>query len=312
MKTPLPQALTRRLTLALTLTTALGAGSLATTASADEIDLMTQEGSVAANRKIQCSTVDEKPVVYAWYGKAYARVPGERDKHLFNLDGMNIRQCTTIEDPERGTGYRMVSREIMLYLDPQTNEVMRTWTNPWTDAELTPIHVANDPVNGRPNFGLDRAGNPMGATLMDINGTWLMPFEVPLFYTNVLGGDYQKYVGGTYHATEIFDFNGQMDELLDADLDTAHPVVSWVRISQWLPWMEMGGRAGIMYFNAMGKKLQSFDELSDTMKAEIAANYPEYTAPPPVDDTRPNETSWTFMKKILDEREGEAKPAGGH
>ena len=36
------------------------------------------------------------------------------------------------------------------------------------------------------------------------------------FYTNVLGGEYQKYVGGTYHATEIFDFNGQMDELMDA------------------------------------------------------------------------------------------------
>jgi hypothetical protein len=274
---------------------------------------MTAEGSVLANRKIQCSTVDEKPVVYTWQGKAYSRVPGERDKHLFNLDGMNIRQCTTVEDPEKGTGYRMVSREIMLYLDPKTNEVLRTWTNPWTGAELTPIHVANDPVNMRaPSFGLDRAGNPMGASIKEINGTWLMPFEVPLFYTNVLGGDYQKYVGGTYHATEIFDFNGDMEELLDPDLDTAYPVVSWVRISQWLPWMEMGGRFGNLYFNAMGKKLESFDQLTDTMKAEIAANYPEYTTPPPVDDTRPNETSWTYMKKILDERGEAQQKEGGH
>lgn len=300
------------LKLGLALTTALGAGALCVSANADQIDLMTQEGSVIANRKIQCSTVDEKPVVYTWQGKAYARVPGERDKHLFNLDGMNIRQCTTVEDPEKGTGYRMVSREIMLYLDPQTNEVMRSWTNPWTGAELEPIHVANDPVNGRPSFGLDRAGNPSGAMIKEINGTWLMPFEVPLFYTNVLGGDYQKYVGGTYHATEIFDFNGDMEELLDADLDTAYPIVSWVRISQFLPWMEMGGRHGVMYFNAMGKKLESFDQLTDTMKAEIAANYPEYTAPPPVDDTRPNETSWTYMKKILDARGEGGQQEGGH
>jgi hypothetical protein len=48
------------------------------------------------------------------------------------------------------------------------------------------------------------------------------------------------------------------------------------------------------------------------MKAEIAANYPEYTTPPPVDDTRPNETSWTYMKKILDERGEAQQKEGGH
>ena len=66
--------------------------------------------------------------------------------------------------------------------------------------------------------------------------------------------------------------------------------------------MEMGDRAGLLYFNAMGRKLESFDQLSDTMKAEIAANYPTFTAPPPVTDDRRNETSWTYMKKIIDER----------
>ena len=152
----------------------------------------------------------------------------------------------------------------------------------------------------------------VGGASGPLYGTWFMAIEVPLFYTNPLGGDYQKYVGGTYHATEIFDFNGRMDELLDASLDTAYPVVSWVRISQWLPWMEMSGRHGNMYFNAMGKKLQSFDQLSDTMKAEIAANYPEYTAPPPPDDTRRNETSWTYMKKILDSRTDKGEEAAGH
>ena len=300
------------LKLGLALATAFGAGALTGTASADQIDLMTQEGSVIANRKIQCSTIDEKPVVYTWHGKAYARLPGQRDKHLFNLDGMNIRQCTTVEDPEKGTGYRMVSREIMLYLDPETNEVLRSWENPWTGETLTPIHVANDPVNGRPSFGRDKDGNPNPNRFKEINGTWLMNIEVPLFYKNVLGGEYQKYVGGTYHATEIFDFNGDMDELLDPAIDSAEPIVSWVRISQWLPWMEMNGRHGNMYFNAMGKKLQSFDQLSDTMKSEIATNYPEYTAPPPGDDTRRNETSWTYMKKILDSRAAEKDEGGGH
>jgi hypothetical protein len=279
--------------------------------SADTIDANTPDGFVQVNRKIQCSMNDAEPVVYTWSGRAYARVPGERDKLIFNLNGMNIRQCVTIEDEKRGKGFRLVSREIMLYLDPKTNEVMRTFKNPWTDTDNEVIHVANDPVNGRPNYGRDKDGNPAVRPLSQINGTWFMNIEVPLFYTNAMGGDYQKFVGGTYHATEIFDFSGEVDELLDSSSSIAYPVVSWVRIAKWLPWMEMGDRAGILYFNAVGKKLENYDQLPEVMKSEIAANYPKYTAPPPLDDTRRNETSWTYMKKIIDSR-GEEKPKSSH
>jgi hypothetical protein len=286
-------------------TLALGAAlSLpAALTQADTIDPATGEGYVQIQRKLQCSLQDSDPQVYRWFGKGYSRVPGERDRHLFNLDGMNIRQCVTVQDPELGIGYRMVSREIMLYLDPETNEVMRQFENPWTGEKNAVIHVANDPVNGRPTYARLPDGRERSIELNDINGKYLLPLEVPLFYHNPLGGNYQKYIGGTYHATEIFDFNGDTEELLDAEQDVAYPVISWVRIAQWLPWMEMNGRSGMLYFNAMGRKLESFDELTDTMKAEIAENYPEYTAPPPVDDQRANETSWTYMKKIIDERE---------
>ena len=280
-------------------------------ALAAEIDPTTPEGYIQVQRKIQCSLQDEQPVVYTWFGRAWSRVPGERDRNVFNLNGFNIRQCTRIEDDTRGMGYRLVSREIMLYLDPKTNEVLRTWNNPWTGETNEVIHVANDPVNSRPTFGRNKEGQPVVRPLKEVNGTWLMNIEVPLFYTNPLGGDYQKYVGGTYHATEIFDFNGSMKELLDPDQDVAYPVVSWVRIAQWLPWMEMGDRAGLLYFNAMGKKLESFDQLPEVMKTEIAANYPVYNAPPPIDDPRPNETSWTVMKKIIDSRPQEGSE-GAH
>ena len=280
-------------------------------AIAGEIDPATPDGFVQAQRKIQCSLEDGKPAVYTWSGRAWSRVPGERDRNVFNLNGYNIRQCVTIEDEKRGSGYRLVSREIMLYLDPKTGEVLRNWENPWTGASNEVIHVANDPVNGRPTFGRDKDGNPAVRPMSEINGTWFMSVEVPLFYTNPLAGDYQQYVGGTYHATEIFDFNGDMKELTDAGQDMAYPVVAWVRIAKWLPWMEMGDRAGILYFNATGKKLENYDQLPEIMKNEIAANYPEYVAPPPLDDTRPNETSWTVMKKIIDSRPKE-EPKSGH
>ena len=92
--------------------------------------------------------------------------------------------------------------------------------------------------------------------------------------------------------------------------------MAWVRISDWLPWMEMNGREGGLYFDAQGAKLDSWDELPQLMKDQIAKNYPEYTNAPAGDDTRPNETSWTYFKKIFDQRAKEAKAekaeSGGH
>ena len=73
----------------------------------------------------------------------------------------------------------------------------------------------------------------------------------------------------------------------------------------------MNGRAGMLYFNAMGRKLLNYDQLSDLLKSEIAANYPEYVAPP-LDDSRRNETSWTYMKKIIDGRETEERSHSHH
>ena len=265
-----------------------------------QIDFATGQGYIQAQRKIHCSLKDNDPVTYMWQGRAYARVPGERDKQLFRVVGMNVRQCVTLDDPEKGEGYRMVSREIMLYLDPQSGEILRDWENPWTGEMVKVLHVANDPVNGRPAFPVGRNGKEQKFEPLVIDDVAFLTFEVPLFYTNVLGGDYQPYVGNTYHATEIFDFTGDINDIADLSKNTADINVAWVRIAPWLPWMKMGGRSGLMYFNAVGKKLGSWDDLPAVLKNEIKANYPEYTSPPPVDDTRPNETSWTYFKKYID------------
>ena len=54
-------------------------------------------GYLKAQRKIICSMEDNKPIVYWWYGRMYSRVQGEKDKLLFKVEGMNIRQCDTVK-----------------------------------------------------------------------------------------------------------------------------------------------------------------------------------------------------------------------
>jgi hypothetical protein len=280
---------------------ALALSGLSTTAfAAPALDLTKPTDALVAYRKMQCSTVDNKAVVYRWTGSAYSRVPGEPDRLLFKLEGMNIRSCATVVDPERGTGFRQVSREIMLYLDPKTGAVLRKWDNPWSGETVDVVHVANDPVNMRaPVFPKDKDGKPFEFGGRVEGGVLFQAVEVPLFYENALGGKYQDYVGGKYHAMEIFDFTANAAHVLDRKSTQSDAAVAWVRIADWLPWMKMRGRAGEMVFNCTGLMLQTFADLPQVMRDEIAANYPAYTSPPPAGDARPNETSWTYFGKKL-------------
>ena len=262
-------------------------------------ELKPGKDSLDASRKITCSMIDDKPIVYWWYGRMYSRVQGERDKLLFRVEGMNIRACTSIKDPERGQGFKMVSRELLFYQDPNTGEILDEWTNPWTDETVEVLHVANDPVNWGSNYEMDKNGKPYEINLSTHGDDWWDTSTIPLFYNNPLGGDFQQYVGGIYHATEMFNTTGSLSNLMDDSKDTAKANIGWERISYWLPWMKMSGRNGIVYFHTFGKKLESYNDLPETIKKEIKENYPIYNNPPPTDDDRKNETSWTYFKKVL-------------
>ena len=284
-------------------TIGLSAAALAVTSGAQArmLDPTKPEDALEIGKRVQCGPGDGKPAVYHWSGKVYSRVAGEPDKHLFNGEGMNVRQCIAVSDPKRGNGYRLVSREVMFYLDPKTNEVLREWKNPWTGDTVKVMQINNDPVNSRPSFAYDEEGKALPIREARRQGRWMFSaFEAPLFYTNPLAGEYQDYIGGKYHAMEIFDFAFDANEMLDTKNATAYPAVSWVRISDWMPWMKMRGRQGQIVINAMGNKLKSYDELPKVIKDEIALNYPIYTTPPGGDDTRPNATTWTVFKAMVD------------
>ncbi len=269
---------------------------------AQQLDPNDPRDALTIARKIACSTVDGEPATFWWEGRAYSRRQGERDRLLFEVEGMNVRACTTDVHPERGHGYKMVSRELLIYRDAETGEALATWENPWTGEVVDVLHVANDPVNhSRHEIGRD--GQPARWSGRISEGRWRQSTTVPLFYPNPLAGDYQAETGSIYHATEMFNFMGDADELLNPELETAGGHIGWVRMSDWLPWMKMAGRDGVIYMHTSGLRLSSWDALPDSMKDEIARHYPIYTEPPPLDDERRNVTSWIYYKRVAEGEE---------
>lgn len=263
--------------------------------------------AILARMKATCGTVEQgKPRYGMWEGRGYSRVPGEKDKHLFNVVGINTRQCNMTEDEIRGLGFKSVGREIMMYLDKDTDEILEVWKNPWTGEEVDVLHVANDPVNMRGfRYEKDKEGNnvpPM--KLRQYGAVTFSADEIPLFYDNPLGSEYQVYVGGAYHAMEIFNSSYRSNEMLDSKVKSLnHSNIAWSRVAQWLPWMEMGSKPGIMIFNATGFSTFNKSEIWPRLQKIMDERYPLYNVPPPLDDARPNETSWTVFKKHMENKD---------
>ena len=291
----------------------LVAGTASAAGTEQPLDPDNADDQLRIQVKMSCSLVEGTPTLYWWSGRVWARVPGEPNRLLFNVHGMNMRQCRVKQDPVRGFCYRSVSREVMFYLDPVTNEVARRWKSPWSGEEVDVVHVANDPVNARDWYcSRDKDGKPVDRSdnltfkddlLLEGGGA------ARLFYKSPLAGEYQDYVGGIYHAMEFGTSAALASEALDAtDSELQDTLISLVRISRWLPWMKMGDRDGLVVFHTAGMRLDSWEQLPEVVRREVDTRYPSYKAPPPLDDLRPNETSWTVFKKFIDERRAKESP----
>ncbi len=257
--------------------------------------------AVRIQQKLWCSLEDGK-TIYLWsQGSVYGRRPGEPDRKLFNFQIWNARACKGYQDPERGYGYRSVSREIMLYLDPVTNALLKTWRNPWTGEVVEVVHTQNDPVNmSGVLYANGRDGRTASFDGKFINGRVIFSNEAPLYYDNPLAGEYQDYVGGHYHAMEMLNVYVYESDLLDPKVKTLPRWSrSWKRVSNFLPWMRMGDRPGLLVFTAVGQRVNSVEDLNEPIRTALKTQFAKYQSAPPLDDQRPNETSWSYFRKVI-------------
>ena len=267
-----------------------------------QLDLSNPEDALKATRKIHCALSDGTPTILHWTGKVYAQRTGEPNRHLFNTDGFSIRNCKTYQDETRGYGFRVIARELILFLDPDTNEVLREWQNPWSKETVEVVHTANDPMSVPfPFYAKAKDGTPYkfeGEVMEEITGLTL---EKNLFYENPMGGAFQDYVGGHYQAYEVFQFFMPTDELLSTQNDEVMTLtMSNMRVGPWMPWMKMGSRTGRLMFHGSGRKLARFDDLPDRLKQEVRTNHPLFAEPPALDDFRPMANSWVGFKRRVE------------
>ena len=141
---------------------------------AQAVASFTRPATVEELVRVRCR-LDGEQVITTWSGVVHAVIPEQPIRRLFDVVGMNVARCLEVDG-----AWHITSRELMYYLEPGTDRPLARWHNPWTDAHVPVVHVANRLVQSR--LG---AGVPMEVA----GGRATLVIDVPLLYPNPLAND---------------------------------------------------------------------------------------------------------------------------
>ncbi|UWZ40365.1 DUF1838 family protein [Dactylosporangium roseum] len=252
---------------------------------------MTPEQQLQALAKTRAA-IDGREVTVWWSGDVYAWGPEQPYLRLFGFEGFNVARLVRVAG-----GYEMLAREAAFYLDPRDREILTAWHNPFTGETVDVLHVWNDPVNQR--WLLDGPRGPFQVSITPLGDQVCFNLDIPLAYPSPLpvAAYPDSSADDTYRALELFHFYAPAEVLTDEHSASFPHVLSWARMSPWLPWMRMGSRPGGLAFHCRGMKLDRYTDMPHRTQAYVAAHAPHY-ATAPESWTEPNETSWTYFRKL--------------
>ncbi len=268
-----------------------------------ELDLENPETNFLAMLKLRAD-LSGADCISAFPGEAWAMVDQESNHRCFKTFGIGASRIEEVAE-----GWRIYSREVLYYLDPETGEILETWKNPWLgNREVEVFHIANDPVNGvfsRQGHPVLSPPYPYVAYGDDVVFQWNFFIFKPAELTR---SEYPLYSSGDkdQHA-ELWGIKGRKSEILDPNISSASCVMSWTRVADWLPWMEMGNNPGTMAFHSHSMKLMGgVGDLPRYILDYTEKNYPQYLeAPKEWQGPIMTSSAGNFKKHIEARRAGE-------
>lgn len=246
-----------------------------------------------------------EPQIGAFHGLMYARIGSRRLMPLFGYTGTGVMQSRI--DADGNVWIR--GKETGYFTDLATGDILDTWDNPFTGERVKVFNFYNPRMGGRltaemPRFAMGAERDE--ATLMN-EGTHrsaasMVPFLLPFLvfgddlmlawdyaheYTNPVTpeGWPQASTGPRISPSEHFTFTMSLREMQDRSAPSCRYTAGFSRLSQWWPWMRMGGHAlaetGVLFGRMFSHKgLQGYGDVPPKVLACIEKHAPEYLEPP--------------------------------
>ncbi|MBW4630630.1 MAG: DUF1838 domain-containing protein [Iphinoe sp. HA4291-MV1] len=224
---------------------------------------------------------------YNWSGEVlWQEKPDKPKDKLFSIIGMNATKVFIKTDPNYGeVGYR-INRELGLFCDPVTQEILQFWKSPNATQVVPVVHIANRIVQG--------SVKPRKYVIAKGSGYITSVIEIPLEYPHPLAGDnkYSDYCPGEkFKGVEYFTSNTCRPDVSDV------PPAQWARDCPWMPWMKLGyGHLAKLRFETTISRVDSFEQLNPKLVKLVREKVPIYEFTPTESD-EPNMTSIQYFKK---------------
>jgi hypothetical protein len=266
------------------------------------LDLRTDADNLKAWLKVRGDANLGAETVYYWSGYIYQMKDQNPDDFrqigvpafevpLLKFEGFNISRFVK----DQAGNHLLLTREASFYIHPDTNQIIDCWLNPMLDVpkEVPVLHVWNDPVNfGTAYVDYLEMGDDHLSFFTDI----LISYRSPLANDE----DFLPYSSSdVYQSSELFNFYVKRSDLENPNITSAPVNISWTRIGQYLPWMQMGQKNGRLVYTVRGYKLPNgWDGLPQKIKDKVMmSDQLEYMHAPEEAYPGPNMTSWRYFKQ---------------
>jgi hypothetical protein len=255
------------------------------------VDLHTGKGNQNVYARIQ-GDLDFGKEKHGWYkGFVSAVRPDRKLDDLFGFEGFSTVKLEQMPDGS----IRRILREVGLYTDLKSGEVIEEWYNPYIDERVRVVHVANDPFNYvieeyfplPPSFGKLNVEKPPRVPFIlpwQQRGNRLdMEIHIHLMYPNALKPDQwpRESSGKFVRVSEYFAHHLNAADVQNPKLTRLPYHGVWNRVTPWLPWMLMGPAPGHCQYACFMGSGESLDEIfSRKVLDHVEKNYPTYFKAP--------------------------------
>lgn len=282
------------------------------------LDLTTPEG----NREAWARLLGNTDMTSTKYGWAQGIIQGVRPgEAVRDLCGFTMMSCAKLLPHESGEGYRKVLREVGLYTDLKTGEIIEEWTNPYLNETVKVVPIANDPFNhiismwkpAPPSYGgINNAAPPPKVPLqMDWTrrGDTLNLFSyINLFYPSSLPPEKWPRESGNHfnQVTETFLYQIPWADMQNRRKTSVEYNGTWSRITPWLPWMLMGPTEGHCVYNTFMGAVDDINKIDRKTLDYVEKKFPKYLQAP----EKWEEPSWSSLEWYAKEQTPAPVPAG--
>ena len=243
----------------------------------------------------------------SYAGQLFAVEPGSQTRPLLSVEGFGLGWTRLQADGSCHQAWR----ELLIFKDSATDEILDQWRNPYTDEICEVSHIHNRSVN----LHLKATGEPSGAIGYSfddarpkaVNLPWVRQGDrmvVSLDTRSVIDSPLspiqwrRESSGLRVSLTEFASHSALLADLTSSKLTSAPSVGTTTRLSPWLPWMMMGPVPGQVILRCQTRKAPGMAAIAPQLREFAARRFPDFLqVPSEADYALPTETSWSVFSR---------------